>query len=112
MEKLDPVKLQRTVLKEFQEKEIIAVEKEISEKILQVLDLKMLNFRIHQRLKGIRMSRQLTYREALNEAMAQEMRRDDNVFTYGIDVADHKQFLKVPKDLLKSLGLIVVSVHL
>lgn len=38
--KLDPVQLQRTkLLKEFQEKEIIAVEKEISEKILQSIRL-------------------------------------------------------------------------
>ena len=38
--KLDPVRLQRTkLLKEFQEKEIIAVEKEISEKILQSIQL-------------------------------------------------------------------------
>jgi acetoin:2,6-dichlorophenolindophenol oxidoreductase subunit alpha len=38
--KLDPVRLQRTkLLKEFQEKEIVAVEKEISEKILQSIRL-------------------------------------------------------------------------
>ena len=38
--KLDPVRLQRTkLLKEFQEKEIIAVEKEISEKIFQSIRL-------------------------------------------------------------------------
>ena len=34
------------------------------------------------------MNRSITYREALNEAITQEMRRDPSIFTYGIDVAD------------------------
>jgi len=34
--------------------------------------------------------RKISYREALNEAMIQEMEKDPNVFVYGLDVADHK----------------------
>jgi acetoin:2,6-dichlorophenolindophenol oxidoreductase subunit beta len=33
---------------------------------------------------------QITYRDAINRAMKEEMRRDPSVFVYGIDVADHK----------------------
>lgn len=36
------------------------------------------------------MTTMMTYREALNTAMREEMRRDPSVFVYGIDVADHK----------------------
>jgi len=36
------------------------------------------------------MTREITYREALLEALAQEMERDPSVFVYGIGVADHK----------------------
>lgn len=50
------------------------------------------------------MSRQLSYREALNEAMTQEMRRDSNVFTYGIDVADHKRIFDSTKGLAEEFG--------
>jgi len=50
------------------------------------------------------MSRQITYRDALNEAMTQEMRRDDNVFTYGIDVADHKRIFDSTKGLVEEFG--------
>ena len=35
--------------------------------------------------------RAISYRQALNEAMYQEMERDPSVFVYGIDVADHKR---------------------
>ena len=50
------------------------------------------------------MSRQLTYREAINEALVQEMRRDSNVFTYGIDVADHKRIFDSTKGLVEEFG--------
>jgi len=50
------------------------------------------------------MSRSITYRDALNEAMTQEMRRDENVFTYGIDVADHKRIFDSTKGLLEEFG--------
>ena len=36
--------------------------------------------------------------------MAQEMRRDDNVFTYGIDVADHKRIFESTKGLTEEFG--------
>lgn len=50
------------------------------------------------------MSRLITYREALNEAMAHEMRRDPNVFVYGIDVADHKRIFNSGAGLLEEFG--------
>jgi len=36
------------------------------------------------------MSRLLTYREAVRTALREEMVRDEGVFVYGLDVADHK----------------------
>lgn len=50
------------------------------------------------------MSRNLSYREALNEAMAQEMRRDTGVFVYGIDVGDHKRIFNSTKGLVEEFG--------
>ena len=50
------------------------------------------------------MSRSITYRQALNEAMAQEMRREDGVFVYGIDVADHKRIFDSSKNLVEEFG--------
>lgn len=42
--------------------------------------------------------REITYREALNEAMTQEMERDPNVFVYGIGVPDIKEYSAVQLD--------------
>ena len=50
------------------------------------------------------MSKTTTYREALNEAMAEEMRRDPSVFVYGIDVADHKRIFGSSKGLVEEFG--------
>lgn len=50
------------------------------------------------------MSRSITYREALNEAMAGEMRRDARVFVYGIDVADHKRIFGSSNGLVEEFG--------
>src|SRR5256885_13617990 len=50
------------------------------------------------------MSRTLTYRDALNEAMTEEMRRDRSVFTYGIDVGDHKRIFNSTKGLVEEFG--------
>jgi pyruvate/2-oxoglutarate/acetoin dehydrogenase E1 component len=50
------------------------------------------------------MSRTISYREALNEAMAEEMRRDPSVFVYGIDVADHKRIFNSTKGLVEEFG--------
>jgi len=46
----------------------------------------------------------LSYRDAINEALVQEMRRDDTVFVYGIDVADHKSIFGTTKGILKEFG--------
>lgn len=50
------------------------------------------------------MSRVLSYRDALNEAMALEMRRDPGVFVYGIDVGDHKRIFNSTKGLVEEFG--------
>jgi pyruvate dehydrogenase E1 component beta subunit len=50
------------------------------------------------------MSRTITYREALNEAMIEEMRRDPSVFVYGIDVADHKRIFGSSNGLVEEFG--------
>ena len=36
-------------------------------------------------------TKKISYRTAINQALRQEMERDNKIFTYGIDVADHKQ---------------------
>jgi len=48
--------------------------------------------------------RMLTYREAINEALTQEMERDGRVFVYGIDVADHKRIFGTTKGLVEKFG--------
>ncbi|MCP4653316.1 MAG: alpha-ketoacid dehydrogenase subunit beta [Candidatus Omnitrophica bacterium] len=48
--------------------------------------------------------RELTYREAINEALFSEMERDPSVFTYGIDVADHKNIFGSTKGILDKFG--------
>jgi acetoin:2,6-dichlorophenolindophenol oxidoreductase subunit beta len=50
------------------------------------------------------MNRLITYRDALNEAMVQEMRHDPGVFVYGIDVADHKRIFNSNKNLVEEFG--------
>lgn len=45
--------------------------------------------------------RELTYREALNEALAEEMERDDTVFLIGEEVAEYDGAYKVSKGLLE-----------
>lgn len=50
------------------------------------------------------MSRMISYRDALNEAMVLEMRRDPSVFLYGIDVADHKRTFGSAKGILEEFG--------
>jgi pyruvate/2-oxoglutarate/acetoin dehydrogenase E1 component len=50
------------------------------------------------------MSRMITYRDAIQEATAEEMRRDPSVFTYGIDVADHKRIFNSTKGLVEEFG--------
>jgi len=48
--------------------------------------------------------RVITYCEALNEAMLQEMERDPNVFVYGIGVRDHKRVFGSTIDILEKFG--------
>src|SRR5438046_2577592 len=47
------------------------------------------------------MARQIAYREALREAMVEEMRRDERVFLMGEEVAEYKDAYKVRQGLLK-----------
>ncbi len=49
-------------------------------------------------------SRELTFAQALNEAMAQEMERDPTVFLMGEDVADTGGIFQVSKGLLERFG--------
>jgi len=50
------------------------------------------------------MSRILTLREALGEAMSEEMRRDENVFLIGEEVAEYNGAYKVSKGMLDEFG--------
>lgn len=48
--------------------------------------------------------RELTYAEALNEALAEEMKRDQDVVLIGEDIAVHGGAFKVTKDLFYQFG--------
>jgi len=48
--------------------------------------------------------REISYVEALNEAVAQEMERDPSVFVFGLDVDDHKGIQGSTKGLLERFG--------
>tara|TARA_Y100000034_G_C6892685_1_gene410982 strand:+ start:763 stop:1803 length:1041 start_codon:yes stop_codon:yes gene_type:complete len=50
------------------------------------------------------MNRKISYREAINEALTQEMERDSSVFIYGIDVGDHKRIFGTTKGLVEQFG--------
>lgn len=50
------------------------------------------------------MSRILTLRDALGEAMSEEMRRDDRVFLMGEEVAEYNGAYKVSKGMLDEFG--------
>jgi len=47
---------------------------------------------------------EITYREALNQALAEEMERDDSVFLMGEEVAEYDGAYKVSKGLLEQFG--------
>jgi 2-oxoisovalerate dehydrogenase E1 component len=51
-----------------------------------------------------RVNGELTYKDALKEALAQEMARDKRVIFYGEDVADYGGAFKVTKGLMESFG--------
>lgn len=50
------------------------------------------------------MSRVITLRDALNEAMREEMRRDENVFLMGEEVAEYNGAYKVSRGMLEEFG--------
>lgn len=50
------------------------------------------------------MARELTLRDALREAMSEEMRRDENVFLMGEEVAEYNGAYKVSKGMLDEFG--------
>lgn len=50
------------------------------------------------------MSRELALRDALNEAMSEEMRRDETVFLMGEEVAEYNGAYKVSKGMLDEFG--------
>ena len=50
------------------------------------------------------MARELTLRDALNEAMIEEMRRDENVFLMGEEVAEYNGAYKVSRGMLDEFG--------
>ncbi len=49
-------------------------------------------------------TQKISYRMAINQALEQEMDRDKNIFTYGIDVADHKRIFGSTAGLLEKFG--------
>ncbi len=48
--------------------------------------------------------RQISFCDALNEAMRQEMERDERVFVYGIGVPDHKRIFGTTAGLVEQFG--------
>jgi len=48
--------------------------------------------------------RQITYRDALNEALNEEMQRDESVFLMGEEVAEYDGAYKVSKGMLEEFG--------
>ena len=48
--------------------------------------------------------REITYRQALNEALAEELERDPNVFLMGEEVAEYNGAYKVSQGLLDRFG--------
>lgn len=50
------------------------------------------------------MPREIALRDALNEAMSEEMRRDENVFLMGEEVAEYNGAYKVSKGMLDEFG--------
>ena len=48
--------------------------------------------------------KKITYRQAINQALAEEMERDRRVFVYGLDVTDHKGIFGSTLGLLEKFG--------
>src|SRR3989338_3709086 len=49
-------------------------------------------------------NRIISYRQAINEALHQEMERDKSVFVYGLDIDDHKRTFGSGVGLLERFG--------
>lgn len=49
-------------------------------------------------------TKKISYRTAINQALHQEMERDNSIFVYGIDVADHKRIFGSTAGLLEKFG--------
>ncbi len=60
--------------------------------------------RCRHRRPGKRGMREITYRQALNEALAEEIERDPNVFLMGEEVAEYNGAYKVSQGLLDRFG--------
>jgi len=50
------------------------------------------------------MTTNLSFREALSQALADEMKADPNVFVFGLDVADHKRIFGSTAGLVEQFG--------
>ncbi len=50
-------------------------------------------------------NKKITYQQAINEALIQEMERDKNVFIYGLGVPDHKRIFGTTSSLVEKFGL-------
>src|SRR4029078_9449095 len=50
------------------------------------------------------MARSIAFREALREAMSEEMRRDETVFLMGEEVAEYNGAYKVSQGMLEEFG--------
>lgn len=48
--------------------------------------------------------RKISYCQAINEALVQEMERDPNVFVYGVGVPDHKRIFSTTAGILEKFG--------
>jgi pyruvate dehydrogenase E1 component beta subunit len=59
---------------------------------------------IRNKIEKERMARQIAYREALREAMVEEMRRDERVFLMGEEVAEYNGAYKVSQGMLAEFG--------
>src|SRR5262249_19169228 len=58
----------------------------------------------HRHLQGAFLMSVMTYREALNQALREEMRRDGRVFVMGEEVGLYEGAYKVTQGLLKEFG--------
>jgi pyruvate dehydrogenase E1 component beta subunit len=56
------------------------------------------------RISTVEFSMKITYCEAINQALQQEMRRDPNVFVYGVSVASHSRVFGTTANLVEEFG--------